>query len=66
MHLCLLEAASLDILAGDDGVEVDGAILAGAYLGFGVGVELPALEDVEVDGVGPGDHEESQGTTMAR
>lgn len=61
MHLCLLEAASLDILAGDDGVEVDGAILAGAYLGFGVGVELPALEDVEVDGVGPGDHEESQG-----
>lgn len=61
MHLCLLEAASLDVLAGDDGVEVDSAILAGADLGVGVGVELPALEDVEVDGVGPGDHEESQG-----
>lgn len=61
-RLCLvLEASSLDILGGNDGVEVHGALLGGTDLGFGVGIELLALVDVKVDGVGPGNEEEGQG-----
>ena len=61
-HLCLVfEASSLDVLVGDNGVEVDGTLLGGTDLGVGVGIKLVALVDVEVDGVGPGDDEESKG-----
>jgi hypothetical protein len=60
-HLSLLEATSLDILGGDDGVEIDGALGRGTDLRVGVAVELAALVDVEVDGVGPRDDEESEG-----
>jgi hypothetical protein len=59
-HLSLLETTSLDILGSDDGVKVNGTLGRGTDLGVGVAIELVALEDVEVDGVGPGDHEESE------
>ena len=59
-QLSLLEATSLDILGGNDGVEVDSALGRRTDLGVGVAIELAALHDVEVDGVGPGDQEESE------
>ena len=52
--------SSLDILVGDNGVEVNGALLRGTNLGFGVGIKLLSLEQVKVDGVGPGDDEEGK------
>jgi hypothetical protein len=61
IHLSLvLEAASLNVLASDNGIEVN-LTLRSADLGIGVSVKLLALEEVEVDGETPGHDEESKG-----
>ena len=57
----MLEATSFDILASDNGVEVNSALLRSADLGVGVAIELLALADVEVDGETPSDDKEGKG-----
>jgi hypothetical protein len=57
----VLKVSGLNILVGNNGVEVNGALLRGTDLGVGVGIELLGLVHVEVDRVGPGDDEEGQG-----
>lgn len=54
-----LEPASLNVLLCDNRVGIDNTLLD-TDVALSVSVELAALGEVEVDGVGPGDGEEGQ------